>query len=234
MLIGNRVTNYLLFGAIVLMPLAATAQTVRVDVEAGVQFPGGSGYLFKNSDVPRQPPLIDPFGLTPVVPVVGAQVHIGSHFGVRIGADWQRTTTATNTYPRPSGVSPVFDTYTSRIDVDANYRSLSLQPVVGLGVFGRVRPWLGAGEALRRFHEEQTTQTVVSATGQAGVPYSETRDVTEHAVLVSGGARVALSRRAFAGGALDWRLHRESAAMSPDTAPRSPRLTVSATVGVGF
>jgi hypothetical protein len=211
----------------------AQAQTTpHVEIEGGVQFPGGIVPVREPSNSPRQVPNVTTRDLDPVEAAIGARVFVVKRFNVRTTYAWSRTTTVLLTYERPPQ-NPVFTGYTSEITTRDHHRGLSVVPSLDLASAGRIRPWLGAGAAWRWSDDDETRTSIAFQSGAVSTNRSSSED-TERMAVASGGLRVMPARRVVVGAAARWNFLRTTPQTIPERPPRSPRLAVDFSVGVGF
>ena len=211
----------------------AQAQTTpHVEIEGGVQLPAGIVPVREPSNFPRQVPNVITRDLDPVEAAIGARVFVVKRFNVRTTYAWSRTTTVHLTYERPPQ-NPLFTGYTSEITTQDHHRGLSIVPSLDFADAGRIRPWLGAGVAWRWSDDDETRTSIEFQSGAVSTNRSTSED-TERMLVASGGLRVMPARRLVVGASARWNFLRTTPEGIPQRPPRSPRLAVDLSVGVGF
>jgi hypothetical protein len=211
----------------------AQAQTTpHFEIEGGVQLTGGMVPVREPSNFPRQVPNVTTRDLDPVEAAVGTRVFVAGRFNVRTTYAWSRTTTVHLAYDRPPQ-NPLFTGYTSEIATQDHHRSLSVVPSVDLVGSSRVRPWLGAGAAWRWSNDDETRTFIDFQSGAVSTDRETTGD-TERMLVASGGVRITAAKRVIVGASARWNFLRTTPQTVPEPPPRSPRLVVDFSVGVGL
>ena len=210
----------------------ASAQTApHIEIEGGVQLPGGIVPVVGPSNYPHQAPRVMTRDSALVEPVVGGRVFILKRFSLRSTYAWSRTTMVQFAYERPPQ-SPILSGYTSEQTMRERHRALSIVPSLHSSEDLPIRSWVGAGVAWRWFKDDETFTTIQFQSGAAST--SRVTNKRTETMLVAGGGLWMPVRRMMVGASAHWNFHRTMLDTYPEIPPRSPRLVADVVIGAVF